>query len=235
MRRLALAAAAAAALFALAALSGVARPGAAHSVASADRTVTVNGDGVVNTVPTRADFSFGVVTQARTAAAALAANAAAAQKVSAALKAAGVAAADIQTQQVSIDPRFNQAGTAIVGYTATNSVSAAVRDLGRAGAVVDAAVAAGADQVSGPNLTRDDSSALYRQALAAAYTDARTKAQALAQQVGAPLGDAVAVSELGASTPQPLLATGKAGTTSTTIEPGTQQIEAQVTVTFALG
>ena len=234
MRRLAFAAAAAAALFALAALSGVARPGDAHSAASTDRTVTVNGDGVVNTVPNRADFSFGVVTQAKTAAAALAANGAAAQKVSAALKGSGVAAADIQTQQVSIDPRFDQAGTAIVGYTASNSVSAAVRDLSRAGAVVDAAVEAGADQVSGPNLTRDDSSALYRQALAAAYTDARSKAQALAQQVGAPLGDAVAVSELGASAPQPL-ASGKVGVTSTTIEPGTQQIEAQVTVTFALG
>ena len=176
MRRLALGAALAVALFGLAALGGVARPDSARSADPAPRTLTVVGSGSVLTVPDTAGFSFGVVTRAKTAAAALAANASAAGAVVEALKRAGVAAADLQTQQVSLQPRYDDNGAAIVGYDAQTSVAATLRSLAKAGAVVDAAVAAGADQVSGPTLTSAAREALYRQALAAAYADAKAKA-----------------------------------------------------------
>jgi uncharacterized protein YggE len=77
----------------LVAFAGVARPEGATSAASPARTITVTGTGTVTTVPDRAEFSFGVTSQARTASAALAANAAEMRKVIAALKDAGVAAA----------------------------------------------------------------------------------------------------------------------------------------------
>ena len=107
-----------------------------------------------------------------------------------------------------------------------------VRDLGRAGALVDQAVAAGADQVSGPFLTASGRQQLERQALAAAFDDAKAKAQALARSAGASLGQALQVSEGGA---QPIPLTGRATPAAATkIEPGTQEITAQVSVTFAL-
>ena len=234
MRRLALGAAVVAALFAAVALSG----GDARSVGTAttdpqQRTVSVLGTGTVTTVPDTAGFTFGVVTRAATAKEALAATSTAADKVVAALKAAGVAAKDIQTQQVSLNPRTNQDGTAIIGYEAQTSVSATVRNLDGAGALVDKAVAAGADQVSGPSLTASGRQALERQALAAAFDDAKAKAQALAQSAGASLGQALEVSEGGAG-PIPLTRGSAVPDTATKIEPGTQEITAQVSVTFAL-
>lgn len=236
MRRLAVGITAAAALFGGLALSGAALPGAARSAGTQQgRTIQVLGEGTVETVPDTAGFGFGVVTRASSAKEALAANAAAAQKVIDALKGAGVATKDIRTQQVSLSPQMNKDGTAIVGYQAQNTVSATVRDIGRAGAVVDAAVGAGANQVSGPYLTSSGRAALQRQALTAAFDDAKAKAEALARQAGGSLGPALQVSEQGAV--QPVQRTGSAqpgAVTTTPVEPGTEQVQAQVSVTFAL-
>ncbi|MHB8643220.1 MAG: SIMPL domain-containing protein [Gaiellaceae bacterium] len=198
-------------------------------------TVTVNGTGTVNTVPDTASMSFGVTTQAATAAAALAQNSSDAAKVIAALKDAGIAAKDIQTQSVSLQPRPNGTGDAIVGYTASNSVGATVRDIGHLGPVIDAAVAAGANTVNGPSLTREGADALYRDALKAAVADARAKAGALADAAKLSLGAVQSMSEGGGGVPLPFAAGRAADVTSTPIEPGTQQVQATVTVTFALG
>jgi len=224
----------AAGLLAAAALAGVGRPEPAVSAApDAEQGITVIGTGVVTSVPDRADFSFGVTSEGRTAAAALAANAAEMRRVIAAIRAAGVAADDVQTQQISLSPRYTDEGESIVGYTASNTVSARIRDLGRAGAVIDAAVEAGANQVFGPSLTRSDSNELYRTALRAAYANARAKAQALAAAAGITLGRAVDMVESGG--PMPMPAAESARLTDTPIEPGTQEIQATVTVTFATG
>lgn len=222
---------------AVAALAGVGRPEGARSAAAqeeeATKGVTVTGSGSVRAVPDRASFAFGVETQAPTARAALTANSAAIEKVIAALRAGGVAAADLQTAQVSLFPRTDERGSAIVGYTASNTVSATIRELGRAGAVVDAAVEAGANTVSGPSLTRGDTSALYRQALRAAVADARTKAETLADASGRTLGGVTAMVETGTATPMPVAARD-AVESSVPIVPGTQTVEASVSVTFAL-
>jgi uncharacterized protein YggE len=224
----------AAGLLAAAALAGVGLPEPAVSAApDAEQGITVIGTGVVTSVPDRADFSFGVTSEGRTAAAALAANAAEMRRVIAAIRAAGVAADDVQTQQISLSPRYTDEGESIVGYTASNTVSARIRDLGRAGAVIDAAVEAGANQVFGPSLTRSDSNELYRTALRAAYANARAKAQALAAAAGITLGRAVDMVESGGPMPTP--AAESARLTDTPIEPGTQEIQATVTVTFATG
>jgi hypothetical protein len=226
----------AAGLLVAAALAGVGRPEPAVSAAAPDaqKGITVTGTGVVTSVPDRADFSFGVLSQGRTASAALAANAAEMRRVIAAVRGAGVAADDVQTQQVWLSPRYTDEGESIIGYTATNTVSARIRDLGRAGAVIDAAVEAGANQVSGPSLTRSDSNELYRTALRAAYANARAKAQALAGAAGITLGRAIDMVESGGPIPLPV-AESAARLADTPIEPGTQDIQATVTVTFAAG
>src|SRR3989441_3112655 len=174
-------AAVAAAVGLLAAFAGVGRPEGARSASDAEpRAITVNGTGIVTSVPDRADFTFGVSTNARTATAALNANAAEMTKVINALKAQGIPAADIQTASISLQPRYNAAGDDIVSYTASNSVTAHLRSLAKAGAIVDAAVAAGANQVFGPSLTRTDQQALYRRGLPAPVADARQRGGTIA-------------------------------------------------------
>ena len=231
-------AAVAAAVGLVVALAGVGRPTGAHGSPATDqaRTISVSGTGSVRAVPDRAQFSFGVTTQGTTASRALSANSTLARKVIAALKSAGVPAADIQTDSVTLSPTLSDDGSTIVGYTATNSVSVTLRDLGKAGSVVDAAVEAGANQVSGPSLVRSDQTALYRQALRLAVANARAKAHSLAAASGASLGAVRSIVE-GSAAPPPVPLEQAAGgvDTSTPIEPGTQTIEASVTVEYALG
>jgi hypothetical protein len=148
------------------------------------------------------------------------------------VKAQGVASADVRTDFVSLSPRYSQSGDAVIGYTATNSVSATLRNLARVGAVIDAAVAAGANQVSGPNLVRSDTASIYRAALRAAIANAKGKAQTIAAASGLHLRRITSVTESSAApTPQPL--TKAAAEPSTPVEPGTTQVEATVTVTFS--
>jgi uncharacterized protein YggE len=216
--------------------AGVGLPLRAHAVGTADpqgRTVTVNGFGSVSSVPDTATISFGVTTQGKTAAAAFAANSTDIAKVIAALKAAGVAAKDLQTQSVSLSPRMNNAGDQITGYMAFNSVNVTIHDLSRAGTVIDTAVRAGADTVNGPSLTRADTTTQYREALKAAIADAQKKAAALGEAGRFTVGQIQNVTESSASPPTPIAA-DKAAAPSMGIEPGSQQVDASVTVTFAI-
>ena len=226
---------AAALVLSAAALAGVGRPESAQGQETSGpaRSITAAGVGSVTTVPDRAHFSFGVQAQSRTASQALEAAEAQLSRVVAALRSAGIAQADIQTDQISLSPRTSEDGVQIVGYTAVSSVSVRVRNLDRAGPVVDAAVGAGANQVYGPSLTRSDQTAVYRSALRAAYVDARAKAQALAEAAGVTLGVMTSIVEGGGSVPMPLAA-GRAEDAKATVEPGTQEIQASVTVTFAV-
>jgi uncharacterized protein YggE len=220
---------------AVAAFAGVFQPSGASS-APGDETsaagITVLGTGSANVTPDRASFAFGTVSQAQTANAALTASSQGVARVIAALKRAGVAQSDIQTSDVSLSPRMNENGNDIVGYTASNTVTATIRKLGDAGDVVDAAVAAGANQVSGPNLLASDQDAVYRTALKAAVAQARTKAETLANASSSTLGKITAIVE-GGGGPVPLPLGAK--DSAVPIEPGTQKIEATVTVTFSIG
>ena len=226
---------------ALAALAGVARPDPAAAeeaptaAGESARSITVSGMGIVSAVPDRAAFTFGVESEGRTASQALAANSTAMARVVAALRGAGVAAADLQTQQVFVSPRYTDDGRAIVGYVATNSVLATIRQLSRAGAVIDAAVQAGANQVSGPSLSSGDRTDRYARALRAAVDDARGKARAIADAAGATVGRVLAVQEAGATPPPvPVAEAGATRASDVPIEPGVERIEAHVTVVFAL-
>ena len=215
-------------------LLGTAGAAGASSEATVQHSIVVTGQGSVSTVPDRAQVSFGVSTDAKTASAALRANAAEMTKVIAAVKGEGVAAADIKTDLVSLSPRYSQNGDTVVGYTATNSVSATIRNLAKIGGTIDAAVDAGANQVSGPNLARGDMTALYRAALRAAIANAKGKAQTIAAASGLHLRRITDVSEASsAPVPQPLTKAG--ADAATPVEPGTQLVEAAVTVTFAVG
>ncbi|HET8529070.1 MAG TPA: SIMPL domain-containing protein [Gaiellaceae bacterium] len=213
-----------------AAVAGVAQPrlGRAADTAPAGRTITTGGSGSVTTVPDRATFTFGADARAATAKAALAQANGAADALVAALKRGGVADADLQTSDVSLTPQTTQDGTRVTGYVASTSVTATTT-IANAGPLVDAAVAAGATNVSGPSLSRADTDALYRDALKRAVADARAKADALAAASGLTLGAVRTVVEGGGATPVPL---PMAADGAAKIEPGTQTVDATVTVTF---
>jgi uncharacterized protein len=207
---------------------------ATTATATSTDTVTVTGTGTVTAVPDQASFSFTVQTKAATAAAALSRNGTDTRAVIAAVEAAGVAESDIQTAEVFLDPVQSNDGTSIVGYTASDTIDVTKLSIAKAGAVVDAAVGAGATDVSGPSLTLSSQDALYNQALKDAVAQAKTKAQALADAAGRSLGGVVTIVEGGGSAPIPF-AVGAASTGNTPIQPGTQDVQATVTVTYSLG
>ena len=191
-------------------------------------TVTVNGEGVVLAVPDRAEISAGVETRAPTAKAALQSNAAAMDDVLDALRAAG--GADVTTQSVSLSTSYDDQGTPH-GFVASNVASATVA-FAKAGALIDAAVAAGANTVYGPSPSRSDADALYREALAMAVADAGERAVVLAKAAGRELGRVTAISESGA--PVPVFAKAAADAASTPVESGPQETTASVSVTYEL-
>jgi uncharacterized protein len=223
----------AAALATALALAGVGRPDLASGSSGESRAVTVTGTATVQTVPDRAVFTFGVGTTAATARAAVAENAAKAQRVVAALRGKGVAPGDLRTQDVSVSPHWNDDGRQD-GYAAHASVEARVRAVGRAGPVLDAAVAAGATETSGPVFERSGRQDVYRSALRRAFGDARAKAKALATEAGTSLGHVLRMEEGALSEPPRPYLERAALAAETPVEPGTQEVDARLTVTFSL-
>lgn len=225
----------AAAIVAAVAFAGVGRPDTARGSAPDTRSVKVSGTAGVEAVPDRAGFSAGVSSDAATARTALAENASKAARVIAALRAAGVAKADLQTQDVSVSPRWNEHGEQD-GFTARSSVQVHVRDVRQAGRLIDAAVAAGATETSGPSFDRSNRDALYRDALKEAFAEARLKAATLAGEAGSSLGRVLRIEESSsAPQPQPLPYEMRAmSDMPTPVEPGKEEVQATVTVTFSL-
>ena len=215
-------------------LAAVAWPEGASSAADeAEDGITVTAVGSIKAVPDRAELSFGVTTDGATAKDASRANAARMTKLIDALKAAGVRATDIGTQNVSVSRRHSPTGEQLPGYTAENSVSLKVAS-NRAGAIVDLAVENGATNASGPSFDVSDREALYLDALREAVREARKKAEAIAGAGGVSVGDVTRVVEGGGADP-PVYLEAAARTQATPIEPGQEEIQATVTVTFAVG
>jgi uncharacterized protein len=219
---------------AVVALAGVGRPDLAGGAPEPAGGITVSGTGTLQTVPDQAEFTFGVQSEGPTARDALAANSKRMRRVLAALFAAGVAKKDVQTQDVSLSKTYSSDGRPD-GYSAHNSVSVTIRVLAKAGAILDAASKAGASDVYGPTLSRSDEEGQQAKALRAAVDNARVKARVLADAAGVQLGPVSSITENG-SEPEPYypvaLAMRDAGAP---IEPGRQQVQSTVRVTFAIG
>jgi uncharacterized protein len=186
-------------------------------------------------VPDEAQMSFGVQTEAPTSRDALARNSSQMERVLTALKAAGIADEDIQTQDVSVWPQYDTTGQDTDGYVARNSVTVTVHELDKAGAVIDAATRAGANEVSGPMLSTSGREKLEAKALEAAVDNARKKAEALAKAAGVGLGRVTAMVE-GGGTPGPvtLEAARASADKAVPIQPGQEEVQATVTITFSI-
>jgi uncharacterized protein len=218
---------------AVVALAGVGRPDLAGGASEPSGGITVTGTGTVQTVPDQAEFTLGVQSQGPTAREALASNSQQMRHVLAAFFSAGVAKKDVQTQDVSLSQAYSSDGRPD-GYAAHNSVSVTIRVLAKAGAILDAASNAGANDVYGPTLSRSDEEGQQAQALRAAVDNARAKARVLADAVGVQLGSVTAITENGSEPESYPVALAKRDA-GAPIEPGRQQVQATVRVTFAIG
>ncbi len=201
----------------------------------------VAATGEVTRVPDVAIISTGVVTRAPTATAAIRANATRMERVRAALRAAGIADKDIQTSSLNLNPEYNYQQNQpprLTGYTASNQVSVRFRDIGETGKILDALVAEGANQISGPNLTIDKPEEALDEARLKAITNGRARADLYARALGMRVVRLLSVSETGGHAvppPMPMYARAEmAQDASTKIDPGEQKVQVSVSMSFEL-
>lgn len=230
-----------AALLACAALplnQAAAQPATSATIAGTRLDVVATGE--VSRVPDIARITAGVVTSASSASEALAQNARQMAAVRQALVRAGIADRDIQTSSINLYPDYRQepngGNPQIVGYRASNDVSVRFRDIARAGSILDALVAQGANQINGPMLTIDKPQQALDEARIAAIASARARAEIYARAIGKRVGRILSISEAGASMPVPMerMRGMAAAQNSTVIEPGEQSVSVSLSVSFEL-
>ncbi len=204
--------------------------------------ISVAGRGEVFGTPDTLTVTIGISVGKPTVSEAVDVAARRATDLIAALQGLGVAEQDIQTSNYAIYPEYeyreNQTPR-ITGYRVDNSLNVKIRDLDRAGEVLDAATAAAGDEVrvNGVSFVLEDNDALLVAARAAAWEDARTKAEQLAELAGVTLGAPLTISESVGSIPVPYYARAEvaAGDVATPIQPGQETVSVDLTVTFAIG
>jgi hypothetical protein len=197
--------------------------------------------GEVARVPDIAQISAGVVSQARTATAAISQNASRMASVRAALRQAGIADRDIQTSSISLQPDYRHSenmAPQLIGYRASNEVTVRFRDIANTGKILDALVAQGANQINGPMLMIDKPEEALNEARAAALQTARGRAEMYARAMGKRVKRILAVSEGGGNfRPFPRAMMGEArgmDAASTQIVPGEQTLSVSLNVSFEL-
>lgn len=202
------------------------------------RTITVTGEGRVSVAPDMAVLRLGVSREARKASDAMRAASQAATAVLAQVEQAGIAPRDVQTSNVSLSPRWEHAqNTAprVIGYVASNDLTLRVRDLDSLGALMDAVVSDGANQMNGLSFSVAEPRPLQDQARQAAVLDARAKAELLAEAAGVTLGQVMTISENGGARPPVAMARGAMmESAAVPIAAGELDVNINVTVIFAI-
>jgi uncharacterized protein len=162
-----------------------------------------------------------------------------AARVLTAVRAAGVDPADIQTESLAVQPEYEYepSGPRLKGQQFAHRYAVTVRDLSRLGAVIDDALAAGASTLDGVVFRHRDPVEIERQARIAAMADARSRAELLATEGGVAIGALISIAEGDAGAPPRPLHRAKlamAEAAPTPVEAGTVEVEAAVTVVFAI-
>ena len=199
----------------------------------AARTVSVIGEGRATVAPDLATVQLGVETTDTTLTAAQADNAARSAALRARLGASGIAPRDIQTTSYQVGQDHGPEGPR--GYRVANMVRVTVRALDTLGAILDAAIEAGANQIHSIGFRSSDTTAAQRQAREVAVTDAHTRAAHYAALTGTQLGSVIAIAETGATPPSFAPAGAmRAMRMTTPIEPGEETITATIQITYVL-
>jgi uncharacterized protein YggE len=227
-------------------MAGVATP--ASVVAKLDATPTATADGYIiatrgvgraTGTPDTVTVLIGVSTQASSARSALDANNAKANALIELLRSNGVAAKDLRTSQLSINPTYNDKAGSITGYQVENTVQATLHDLSKAGALLDAAVGAigNAVRIQQISFSIGDDSRLRAQARAQAVSQAKAQAAQLAQAAGVTLGPIRSLTELadvGAPITYDLQSAAGTSAASVPLQAGQQEITVAVDLVYEI-
>lgn len=205
---------------------------------------TVTGQGKVTVTPDIAIVSVGVASQGTSVKLAQKDLNTKMDAITKAVKQLGIDAKDIKTSNYSINPRYDyQSSTQrIIGYDANSSLTIKVRDMDKTNDVVDKATLNGANQVDGISFDVDDRAKSENEARVLAVADAKKKAELAAKTVGFTLGTIVNYSEgvnNGGPIPRMMYAktameAGSDQTVPSTIEPGSNEIIIQVSLSYQL-
>jgi uncharacterized protein YggE len=226
-------------LLPLAALAATPALADVNTTPIAGTELDIAATGMSTRTPDIATISAGVVTQASKAGEAMAANAKAMSATIAALKRAGVADRDIQTQSINLQPQYRYGDNmppVLTGYQASNRVAVRIRDLAGAGGVIDALVAAGANQIDGPTLTVEHPEAALDEARAKALATARARAELYAKAAGLSVRRIVRISESDGAPPivRPIAMMASKRAEATQVEAGQQELTVNLSVVFEL-
>ncbi|NYT01022.1 MAG: SIMPL domain-containing protein [Methanocellales archaeon] len=214
---------------------------------STQESLTVTGSYTLYADPDEANFNIEVETQAKTPIDAQEENALKMDSVKKALLGEGLKNSEIVRSSYSIRPRYNYSGgiSEIVGYTATHSLNIKTTNIDSVGKYIDVAVRAGANDVGGISfgLSDEKEAELRASALKFAAESASAKANSMAEGAGVKLGEITQISE-GYVGYQPVYMSAAAergmpapapGIPPTSIEPGTVELSASISVTYKIG
>ena len=203
--------------------------------------IQVSATGQSFMAPDMASVSAGVVTQGKTAREAMFGNATKMTRVFEELEAAQIEKKNITTSQLSLQPRYNyknRQSPTIEGYEARNTVSAKTYDLDNVGAMLDALVKAGVNNINGVQFSVKDPKAAQDKAREDAIKEAKAKAQAMASAAGVKLGKLKSINESRSNyAPQPVAyarASLAADSVSTPISAGEQSLSITVNMTYEI-
>lgn len=230
----------AAAMMAAAMMAAAAPAGAqpADVRPSAGTRLDVVATGEVTRVPDIVLINAGATTQAPTASGAIQANGAKIDSIRAALRRSGVADRDIQTSSVRLDPEWRHVAEQppqFVGYRASHMISVRFRDAANAGRILDALVAAGANEINGPSFEIDRAEAALDEARTRALANARARAELYARALGMRVVRVLSVSETGMAGPGPMARREMAqDAAATNIVLGEMALAVSLTVSFIL-
>ena len=201
--------------------------------------VVTTGQGEVRITPDRATVVLGVQTRATTAEEATTQNSRRQRAVIDAVKARGIPSEQITTSSFNVIPetrydREGQAAPKTTSYLVINSISVEVRRIDQVGRIIDAALGAGANQVTSLSFGISSPDSARRAALASAVTKSRADAEVMAGAAGGTLGPLIELTaaETFMPPPRPMMAVARmdaAQEVNVPIEPGQEAIRATVT------
>jgi uncharacterized protein len=218
-------------------------PSALQTTEPSLRTLSVNGSASVSLKPDIAYIYIGVHSESEDATQAVTVNSERTQELIDALMAAGIAANDIQTTNFSVYPRqdYSPSGEALdtITFVVDNTVYVTLRDIDQIGELLNEAMGAGANSISGITFDVEDKSSSLSEARGQAILDARAQAEELAEAAGLSLGDIRAINSYSATPPQPVYGAGyfaveQAMGGSVPISPGQMTITMEVNVVYEI-
>jgi uncharacterized protein YggE len=203
-------------------------------------TFLVAGEGKEVVIPNIAEIRIGMMTEGKNLPDLQFSNTEKVNKIINFLKEQGIDSKDIKTENYSIVPNlfYQKFPYQIVGYIISQTLLVKVRDLNKIGQILEGVVQNGANNISDPNFIVDEPKVYLEKAREKAIESAKEKAQKIAQTAGFRLGKIISINEYPGNVPIPLYSLSlseKGGPISAPqIEPGSQEIKVQVTITYEI-